>query len=90
MRFSYWFCFFEWFCRILNAREAALASRRSCVEEWIAWHARLREEENRVARMEEAALKLVSAASNAISYHQNGNSFFFISFSFGSIISVSF
>ncbi|XP_046735757.1 centrosome-associated protein 350-like isoform X2 [Diprion similis] len=55
--------------QILSAREAALASRRSCVEEWIAWHSRLRAEENRVARMEEAAFKLVSAASNALSYH---------------------
>ncbi|XP_012258879.2 centrosome-associated protein 350-like [Athalia rosae] len=55
--------------QILNAREAALASRRNCVEEWIAWHSRLRAEESRVARMEEAAFKLVSAASNALSYH---------------------
>ena len=56
-------------CRILNAREAALASRRTCVEEWIAWHTRLREEENRVARMEQATYKLVNTASKALSYH---------------------
>ncbi|XP_051170033.1 protein PFC0760c-like [Leptopilina boulardi] len=55
--------------QILNAREAALASRRSCVEEWIAWHTRLREEENRVARMEQAAYKLVNATSKALFYH---------------------
>ncbi|XP_043480307.1 centrosome-associated protein 350-like isoform X2 [Leptopilina heterotoma] len=55
--------------QILNAREAALASRRSCVEEWIAWHTRLREEESRVARMEQAAYKLVNATSKALFYH---------------------
>ncbi|KAK2584435.1 hypothetical protein KPH14_006815 [Odynerus spinipes] len=49
--------------QILNAREAALVSRRNCVEEWMAWHARLRAEEDRVARMEQAAYKLVSATS---------------------------
>lgn len=51
------------FCRILNAREAALVSRRNCVEEWMAWDARLRAEEERVARMEQAAYKLVTATS---------------------------
>ncbi|XP_024940681.1 centrosome-associated protein 350 isoform X2 [Cephus cinctus] len=55
--------------QILGARETALASRRNCVEKWIAWHARLRAEESRIARMEEAAYKLVSATSNALSYH---------------------
>lgn len=52
------------FFRILNAREAALTSRKNCVEEWMAWHAKLRTEEDRVARMEQAALKLVTATSN--------------------------
>ncbi|XP_015117314.1 centrosome-associated protein 350 [Diachasma alloeum] len=52
--------------QILNAREAALATRRNCVEDWIAWHARLKAEESRVARMEEAAYKLVSATTNAL------------------------
>ncbi|XP_033226726.1 uncharacterized protein LOC117179148 [Belonocnema kinseyi] len=55
--------------QILNAREAALASRRTCVEEWIAWHTRLREEENRVARMEQTAYNVVNAASKALSCH---------------------
>ncbi|KAL2748905.1 centrosome-associated protein 350-like isoform X1 [Vespula maculifrons] len=49
--------------QILNAREAALVSRRNCVEEWMAWDARLRAEEERVARMEQAAYKLVTATS---------------------------
>ncbi|KAG7203515.1 hypothetical protein KM043_013569 [Ampulex compressa] len=52
---------------ILNAREAALVSRKNCVEEWMAWHAKLRAEENRVAQMEQAALKLVTATSNVLS-----------------------
>lgn len=55
------------FFRILNAREAALTSRKNCVEEWMAWHAKLRNEEDRVARMEQAALKLVTATSNVFS-----------------------
>ncbi|XP_014203300.1 centrosome-associated protein 350-like isoform X1 [Copidosoma floridanum] len=55
--------------QILKAREATLVSRRNCVEEWIAWHARLREEENRVARMEQAAYKLVSATAKALSHN---------------------
>ncbi|CAK9810682.1 Centrosome-associated protein 350, partial [Anthophora quadrimaculata] len=55
------------FFRILNAREAALTSRKNCVEEWMAWHAKLRTEEDRVARMEQAALKLVTATSNVFS-----------------------
>ncbi|XP_043505902.1 uncharacterized protein LOC122526517 isoform X2 [Polistes fuscatus] len=49
--------------QILNAREAALVSRRNCVEEWMAWDARLRAEEERVARMEQAAYKLVTTTS---------------------------
>ncbi|CAL7944513.1 unnamed protein product [Xylocopa violacea] len=53
--------------QILNAREAALTSRKNCVEEWMAWHAKLRTEEDRVARMEQAALKLVTATSNVFS-----------------------
>lgn len=53
--------------RVLHAREAALNTRRNCVEDWIAWHAKLKAEENRVARMEEAALKLVTATTNAFS-----------------------
>lgn len=53
--------------RILNAREAALTSRKNCVEEWMAWHAKLRTEEDRVARMEHAALKLVTATSSVFS-----------------------
>jgi hypothetical protein len=56
-------------CRILGARETTLVSRRDCVEEWIAWHARLREEENRVARMEQAAYKLVTATTKALSHN---------------------
>ncbi|KAL0109434.1 hypothetical protein PUN28_014479 [Cardiocondyla obscurior] len=54
------------FEQILNARETALASRRNCVEDWMAWHARLRAEEDRVTRMEQAAFKLVAAASNVL------------------------
>ncbi|XP_076647204.1 uncharacterized protein LOC143355907 [Halictus rubicundus] len=54
--------------QILNAREAALTSRKNCVEEWMAWHAKLRTEEERVARMEQAALKLVTATSNVFSH----------------------
>lgn len=59
-------------CRILNARETALASRKNCVEEWMAWHAKLRAEEDRVARMEQAAFKLV-AASNILCQQGGGN-----------------
>jgi len=40
----------------------------------MAWHARLRAEEDRVTRMEQAAFKLVAAASNVLS--QQGNSIF--------------
>lgn len=56
--------------RILNAREAALTSRKNCVEEWMAWHAKLRTEEDRVARMEHAALKLVTATSSVFSQQE--------------------
>nr|XP_031849069.1 centrosome-associated protein 350-like isoform X1 [Nomia melanderi]XP_031849070.1 centrosome-associated protein 350-like isoform X1 [Nomia melanderi] len=56
--------------QILNAREAALTSRKNCVEEWMAWHAKLRTEEERVARMEQAALKLVTATSNVFSQQE--------------------
>ncbi|XP_034190060.2 uncharacterized protein LOC117608689 isoform X1 [Osmia lignaria lignaria] len=56
--------------QILNAREAALTSRKNCVEEWMAWHAKLRNEEDRVARMEQAALKLVTATSNVFSQQE--------------------
>ncbi|XP_015433454.1 PREDICTED: centrosome-associated protein 350-like [Dufourea novaeangliae] len=56
--------------QILNAREAALASRKNCVEEWMAWHAKLRTEEERVARMEQAALKLVTATSKVFSQQE--------------------
>ncbi|KAL6264708.1 hypothetical protein P5V15_004807 [Pogonomyrmex californicus] len=59
------------FEQILNAREVALASRKNCVEEWMAWHARLRAEEDRVSRMEQTAFKLV-AASNVL-YQQGGD-----------------
>ncbi|KYM91131.1 hypothetical protein ALC53_01543 [Atta colombica] len=52
------------FERILNARETALASRKNCVKEWMAWHAKLRAEEDRVTRMEQAAFNLVATASN--------------------------
>ncbi|KAJ8673086.1 hypothetical protein QAD02_004347 [Eretmocerus hayati] len=55
--------------QILRAREATLVSRRNCVEDWIAWHARLRDEEDRVARMEQAAYKLVSATAKALSHN---------------------
>lgn len=37
----------------------------------MAWHARLRAEEDRVARMEQTAFKLVAAASNVL-YQQGG------------------
>jgi hypothetical protein len=40
----------------------------------MAWHARLRAEEDRVTRMEQAAFKLVAAASNVLS--QQGNNIF--------------
>ncbi|XP_011877311.1 PREDICTED: centrosome-associated protein 350-like isoform X2 [Vollenhovia emeryi] len=53
--------------QFLNARETAIASRKNCVEEWMAWHARLRAEEDRVTHMEQAAFKLVAAASNVLS-----------------------
>ncbi|XP_043277830.1 centrosome-associated protein 350-like isoform X2 [Venturia canescens] len=53
----------------LNAREAALVARRNCVEDWIAWHTKLKAEECRVARMEQAAFKLVSTAANALSHN---------------------
>ncbi|XP_053984383.1 centrosome-associated protein 350-like isoform X1 [Hylaeus volcanicus] len=56
--------------QILNAREAALTSRKNCVEEWMAWHAKLRTEEDRVARMEQAALKLVTTTSNVFSQQE--------------------
>lgn len=59
--------------RILNARETALTSRKNCVEEWMAWHAKLRAEEDRVARMEQAALKLVTATSNVFSHQGEFN-----------------
>ncbi|KAG5344208.1 CE350 protein, partial [Acromyrmex heyeri] len=52
------------FERILNARETALTSRKNCVKEWMAWHAKLRAEEDRVTRMEQAAFNLVATASN--------------------------
>ncbi|CAB0030364.1 unnamed protein product [Trichogramma brassicae] len=55
--------------QILRAREATLVSRRNCVDEWMAWHARLRDEEHRVARMEQAAFKLVSATSHALNHN---------------------
>ncbi|RLU25479.1 hypothetical protein DMN91_001635 [Ooceraea biroi] len=52
--------------QVLTAREAALTSRKNCVEEWMAWHTRLRAEEDRVTCMEKAAFKLI-AASNVLS-----------------------
>ncbi|KYN19947.1 hypothetical protein ALC57_07716 [Trachymyrmex cornetzi] len=52
------------FERILNARETALTSRKNCVKEWMAWHAKLRAEEDRVTRMEQTAFNLVATASN--------------------------
>ncbi|EZA54350.1 Centrosome-associated protein [Ooceraea biroi] len=54
------------FKTVLTAREAALTSRKNCVEEWMAWHTRLRAEEDRVTCMEKAAFKLI-AASNVLS-----------------------
>jgi len=39
----------------------------------MAWHARLRAEENRVTRMEQAAFKLVAAASNVLCQQGGGN-----------------
>ncbi|EFN78719.1 golgin subfamily B member 1 [Harpegnathos saltator] len=55
------------FGQILTARETALASRKNTVEDWMAWHTRLRAEEERVNRMEQAALKIVAATSNVLS-----------------------
>ncbi|XP_072744766.1 uncharacterized protein [Anoplolepis gracilipes] len=52
--------------QILIARETALASRKNCIKEWMAWHAKLRAEEDRVARMEQAAFKLVATYSNVL------------------------
>lgn len=42
----------------------------------MAWHARLRAEEDRVSRMEQAAFKLVAAASNVLS--QQGSVMYFL------------
>lgn len=39
----------------------------------MAWHARLRAEEDRVTRMEQAAFKLVAAASNVLCQQGGGN-----------------
>ncbi|XP_014482339.1 PREDICTED: protein MLP2-like isoform X2 [Dinoponera quadriceps] len=55
------------FGEILTARETALASRKNTVDDWMAWHTRLREEEQKVNRMEQAALKIVAATSNVLS-----------------------
>ncbi|XP_011264049.2 centrosome-associated protein 350 [Camponotus floridanus] len=52
--------------QLLIARETALASRKNCIKEWMAWHARLRAEEDRVNRMEQAAFKLVATYSNVL------------------------
>ncbi|KAF7997464.1 hypothetical protein HCN44_006035 [Aphidius gifuensis] len=49
-------------------QEAKVVARQNCVEDWIAWHARLKARENRVARMEEATYKLFNA-SNPASYN---------------------
>lgn len=51
----------------MTARETALASRKNCVDQWMAWHTRLKAEEDRVIRMEQAAIKLVAATSSVLS-----------------------
>ncbi|XP_020278337.1 centrosome-associated protein 350-like isoform X2 [Pseudomyrmex gracilis] len=51
------------FEQILTEREVALTSRKKCVENYMARHARLKAEEDRVTRMEQAAYyKLVAEA----------------------------
>lgn len=59
------------FFRVLNAREAALASRKNCVKNWMAWHTKLKAEEDHVTQMEQAALKLITAASSAFLHQGN-------------------
>ncbi|XP_043510376.1 centrosome-associated protein 350-like isoform X2 [Frieseomelitta varia] len=56
--------------QVLNAREAALTSRKNCVKNWMAWHTKLKAEEDHVTQMEQAALKLITAASSAF-LHQD-------------------
>ncbi|KOX80101.1 hypothetical protein WN51_09005 [Melipona quadrifasciata] len=63
--------------QVLNAREAALTSRRNCVKNWMAWHAKLKTEEDHVTQMEQTALKLITAASSAF-LHQEKNMCHFI------------
>ncbi|XP_070154340.1 uncharacterized protein [Polyergus mexicanus] len=52
--------------QILIARETTLASRKNYIKDLMAWHARLRAEEDRVTRMEQAAFKLVATYSNVL------------------------
>ncbi|XP_029171863.1 protein PFC0760c-like isoform X2 [Nylanderia fulva] len=52
--------------QILNARETAVVSRKNCLKNLMAWHARLKVEENRVTRMEQTAYKLVATYSNIL------------------------
>ncbi|KAK1124481.1 hypothetical protein K0M31_006832 [Melipona bicolor] len=56
--------------QVLNAREVALTSRRNCVKNWMAWHTKLKTEEDHVTQMEQTALKLITAASSAF-LHQD-------------------
>ncbi|KAK9300121.1 hypothetical protein QLX08_007053 [Tetragonisca angustula] len=56
--------------QVLNAREAALTSRKNCVKNWMAWHTKLKAEEDHVTQMEQTALKLITAASSAF-LHQD-------------------
>lgn len=59
------------FFRVLNAREAALTSRKNCVKNWMAWHTKLKAEEDHVTQMEQTALKLITAASSAFLHQGN-------------------
>ncbi|KAK9300120.1 hypothetical protein QLX08_007053 [Tetragonisca angustula] len=63
--------------QVLNAREAALTSRKNCVKNWMAWHTKLKAEEDHVTQMEQTALKLITAASSAF-LHQERNMCHFI------------
>lgn len=64
--------------RILIARETTLASRKNYIKDLMAWHARLRAEEDRVTRMEQAAFKLVATYSNVLNQQGNMQKQFYI------------
>lgn len=59
-----------YFFRICNNRQVRLDERRKDIDQMIAWHIKLQEEEKRVARMEQTAYyKLVSATTKALSHN---------------------